>query len=175
MTTRDYSNKKSPCVICGKPRWTTKGSLPQGRCGECRAASAKRKAERVKAAREKLCAWCHGGFYSEYGRIYCQESCRAEGFRAKHGKKHYPRTSATDRGYGGEHRRTRKALLEAFVCGDICPLCSEPMLDGDLLDLDHSDPMARLRGEPGDRLTHSSCNRREGGRRAFLKQVKALT
>lgn len=170
---RDYSYRKSPCVICGQPRWITKGSLLEGRCGACIAAASQARKEAIVARRTKSCAWCLGTFYSEFGRIYCQESCRAEGFRAKHRKKYYPRTPFTDRGYGSAHRRMRAALLAKFVSGDPCAICHKPMLDGDSLDLDHSDPSARLRGEPGDRLTHSSCNRRDGGRRAYLRQVKA--
>lgn len=168
---RDYSYRKNPCAICGQLRWATKGSRPEGRCGPCIAAASEARKEAIKARRIKSCAWCLGEFYSEFGRIYCQESCRAEGFRAKHQKKYYPCPAGTRRGYGPAHRRKREELLAEFVEGQLCAFCDKPMLYGDNLDLDHSDPLARLRGEPGDRLTHSSCNRRDGGRRASLSKA----
>lgn len=61
---------------------------------------------------------------------------------------------------GGLHQQVRKALLDAFIPGMLCGFCDLPMLDGQPLDLDHSNPALKGPGVPGDRLTHTACNRR---------------
>lgn len=174
--TKDYSYRKSPCVVCGQPRWTTKGSLLEGRCGACRRAARIAKDEQVEAQRVKSCAWCGDAFDSHWGSKYCSPICREVGSRAKsrERKKFYPKTqTSTERGYGTPHRRARTELLADFTPGTPCGFCDEPMFEDQLLDLDHSDPAARLRQEPGDRLTHRSCNRRDGARRARLVKATA--
>lgn len=78
------------------------------------------------------------------------------------------RGSSTARGYGPEHRATREKLLP-LALGMLCPIqgpnCDGVMTDPDRMDLDHSDPAARLRGEPGDRITCAPCNRGRHGSR----------
>lgn len=77
-----------------------------------------------------------------------------------------------DRAYGWPHRRRRRRLLREAI-GMPCPFCGRLMLDpkapgGEPLHLDHSDPSAKLRGLPGDRIAHASCNVRAGnGTRAL--------
>jgi hypothetical protein len=67
--------------------------------------------------------------------------------------------------YGPEHRRRRKVLLEqlAMIGAQPCPICGLPMTVRNRLHLDHSDPAAKARGEPGDRLVHAVCNEDSGG------------
>lgn len=157
------------CAVCGGPRSNHSDCLPegQGRCGSCRQAAARAKEQRIKAARIKPCAICEKVFEAKHASaLYCSEECRAEGYR-RHGRKRKPHTlTTTQRGYTAEHQRVRKRKLEALVPGTSCELCREPMFADQELDLDHSDPDSRWRGEPGDRLTHASCNRRQGARRA---------
>jgi hypothetical protein len=70
--------------------------------------------------------------------------------------------------YGAEHRRTREELLP-HAYGTACPLCGEPMLRGQELDLDHSTAWALDPTSKGDRIVHESCpdgvhgNARAGG------------
>lgn len=60
--------------------------------------------------------------------------------------------------YGWQHQKVRERLLREQI-GFPCPLCGDLMVQASDLDLDHSDPSAKLRGEPGDRLAHRWCNR----------------
>ncbi len=77
------------------------------------------------------------------------------------------RGTTVQRGYGKAHQRARSALLPAAV-GTRCPLarpgCDGVMTDPARMDLHHSDPAARLRGEPGDVIVCSPCNRSLGDR-----------
>jgi hypothetical protein len=70
--------------------------------------------------------------------------------------------------YGSLHRKIRAALLAelAAMGGAPCPLCGDMMYAwmGRALHLHHSDPGAKLRGEPGDQLCCRRCNVRDGGR-----------
>ena len=72
--------------------------------------------------------------------------------------------SREQRGYGYEHRRRRSALLSSSI-GLPCPICGEEMRSDQRLDLDHSVPLAVDAESVGDRMTHSWCNRSEGGKR----------
>ena len=78
---------------------------------------------------------------------------------------------ATQRGYGYQHQKIRKALLP-YAYGQLCPHCERPMLPGQHLDLDHTDDRTGYRG-----MAHRSCNRRAGAvkgnnlRRARRTQV----
>jgi hypothetical protein len=60
------------------------------------------------------------------------------------------------------HRAARAQLLP-HAYGNPCPYCLEPMLPGQPLDLDHTNPVALGNAAPGDRIAHASCNRRAGG------------
>lgn len=80
------------------------------------------------------------------------------------------RGSRQERGYDAEHERTKTRLLPAAI-GKPCPRCGNPMLSTDDLELGHTidralDPSAR-----GDRIEHSSCNRRAGGQ--LVHQLRA--
>lgn len=61
--------------------------------------------------------------------------------------------------YGHLHQQIREALLPSAY-GAPCLHCGETMRPGEALDLDHTTDGAGYRG-----MVHSSCNRREGGRR----------
>lgn len=61
-----------------------------------------------------------------------------------------------------QHRRVRAELLP-LAYGQACPLCHQPMLPGQPLDLDHTTPRAEGNTGPGDRMAHATCNRSSGG------------
>ena len=77
-----------------------------------------------------------------------------------------PRTRLEERAYGSQHRARRAHLLAELerVGFAPCPRCGLPMVPGQRLHLDHSDPAAKQLGLPGDRLTHATCNEADGGR-----------
>jgi hypothetical protein len=64
--------------------------------------------------------------------------------------------------YQGAHRAIRRAVLP-YAYGQLCHLCGQPMLPGQPLDLDHRPDGRGYRG-----MSHSRCNRADGGRRAKL-------
>lgn len=67
--------------------------------------------------------------------------------------------STSDRGYGADHQRIRRALL-AEAYGQLCHHCGWPMLKGQALDLDHTADRSGYRG-----FAHASCNRSDGAKR----------
>jgi hypothetical protein len=69
----------------------------------------------------------------------------------------------TERGYGSEHQKARRAALAELVPGEPCPFCGQPMLACMKLDFDHSTPLV-FGGDGPRRLAHASCNRRAGVR-----------
>jgi len=81
--------------------------------------------------------------------------------------------TTVQRGYGALHQAERKRLLP-LAYGSLCPLCGELMTKSQRLDLDHSDPESRFIGQPGDRIVHSICNRREGGRRGNAAPSRSI-
>ena len=85
--------------------------------------------------------------------------------RRVHRRRDANQRSTTDRGYGWKHQQARSRLIAEHVDGTSCPFCNEPMHLTQPLDVDHSNPESRLMGEPGDRLAHRSCNRRDGAAR----------
>lgn len=64
--------------------------------------------------------------------------------------------AAADRGYGYQHRKLRAVLVKDAI-GKPCVRCGMPMLQGQPLDLDHTDDRSGYRG-----MAHMSCNRRAG-------------
>jgi hypothetical protein len=64
--------------------------------------------------------------------------------------------------YRGAHRAIRRAVLP-YAYGQLCHFCGRPMLPGQALDLDHRPDGRGYRG-----MSHSRCNRADGGRRAKL-------
>lgn len=72
------------------------------------------------------------------------------------------RGTTTQRGYGTAHQQQRARLLRTAI-GTRCPICTQPMLAGQPLDLDHSTNDKALLG---DRIVHAGCNR---GRRFFQR------
>lgn len=135
---------KLTCAVCGSPMWKSATSRQQGQAvhNSCRRTVS---AEERKQAQ----AWL--------------PNLRAAVPRQR--KPRPPLAKTSERGYGTAHQNARTKLLAQLVAGTPCGFCSEPMEPGQPLDLDHSDPSSRLRGEPGDRLTHRSCNRARKGNR----------
>jgi hypothetical protein len=84
-----------------------------------------------------------------------QGSGRCPDCRREHEKE---RGTASQRGYGSKHRKTRSQLLPQSV-GQQCALCGEIMQADQPLDLDHTVPLAVDAASKGDRIVHSSCNR----------------
>lgn len=68
--------------------------------------------------------------------------------------------STTARGYGYDHQKLREALLPGAY-GQPCHHCTELMLPGQDLDLDHSDDRTAYRG-----MAHATCNRQAGSAKA---------
>lgn len=68
------------------------------------------------------------------------------------------------------HNRRRAELLP-LALNMPCPRCSLPMLKGQSLDLGHTADAALVPGRIGDRIEHTSCNRRAGAevRKALAK------
>ncbi len=73
-----------------------------------------------------------------------------------------PRDGSThSRGYGAEHQKLRKRLIESGeVYGQPCWRCGEPMMPGQSLDLGHREDRSGYMG-----MEHSICNRSAGGRK----------
>ena len=100
--------------------------------------------------------------------------------RRPRGRRKMPasRVRAPQDPYGGAHRRTRAVLLAALASmgSAPCPICHQPMTTSMRLHLHHSDPAAKLRGLPGDQLTHARCNVADGGRLgASITNARATT
>lgn len=70
-------------------------------------------------------------------------------------------STTTERGYGWEHQQARAQALRDLCDGEPCPYCDGPMTRVMRLDYDHYPPLA-LGGGGTRRLTHASCNRRQG-------------
>jgi hypothetical protein len=62
------------------------------------------------------------------------------------------------RGYGAAHQARRAKTLTAAY-GEACGRCGKPMLEGQALDLDHTDDRTGYMG-----FAHAACNRQAGGR-----------
>lgn len=76
-------------------------------------------------------------------------------------------SSTNARGYGAPHQRARAALLPQAY-GKTCARCGEPMLRGQLLDLDHTDDRTGYLG-----FSHRRCNRRAGRLKAAAQAREA--
>jgi hypothetical protein len=74
-----------------------------------------------------------------------------------------PRGSSFERGYGPDHRRLRKQLVQAVEAGELvlCVRCGDPILPGTKVDLGHVDGSGKTLYSG---LEHASCNRSAGGR-----------
>jgi hypothetical protein len=67
--------------------------------------------------------------------------------------------STTARGYGYQHQRLRNTQL-AKAYGTACTRCGQVMVEGQALDLDHTDTRDGYRG-----FSHRKCNRAAGARK----------
>ncbi len=65
--------------------------------------------------------------------------------------------------YGGDHKATRRALLP-YAVGSLCARCGRVIRPGESVDLDHVDIPAADGGGGVRAMSHSTCNRRAGGR-----------
>jgi hypothetical protein len=75
--------------------------------------------------------------------------------------------NTTAAGYGSQHQKLRKALL-AKAYGQPCSRCSQPMLPGQALHLDHDDyDRTKWRG-----FSHARCNLRAAAKKARAIQLK---
>ena len=72
--------------------------------------------------------------------------------------------STTARGYGAEHQKLRATLLPRAY-GQPCPRCGRPMLEGQDLDLGHTEDRTGYNG-----IEHADCNRRAGARKGNRKR-----
>ena len=63
-------------------------------------------------------------------------------------------------GTNGWHHDKLRAQLLPYAYGTLCHFCRKPMLQGQALDLDHTDDRTSYRG-----MTHSRCNRADGARK----------
>lgn len=70
------------------------------------------------------------------------------------------RGTTQQRGYGTEHQRLRKRLLERWRPGDPCTRCGRAMWDRRYIDLAHTPDRTAYEG-----LQHRACNRGEGASR----------
>lgn len=78
--------------------------------------------------------------------------------------------------YGSEHKRARRAALDALVDGTPCYLCHRPMYIWQKLDLDHVVPVAFGGAEGPKVLVHRYCNRKAGaviGNRSPKRRLKS--
>lgn len=69
------------------------------------------------------------------------------------------RSRSSRDGYGWHHQQTRKQLLP-YAYGKPCVRCGKPMMQGQQLELDHTDDRAGYLG-----MAHMRCNRAAGARK----------
>lgn len=77
--------------------------------------------------------------------------------------------STTARGYGSDHKRLRAAGL-ASAYGTACARCGQVMVEGQDLDLDHTDARDGYRG-----FSHRRCNRAAGARKGNANRRRKTT
>jgi hypothetical protein len=77
-----------------------------------------------------------------------------------------PTAKAAARGYGGDHKKLRKALLPQAY-GIPCYRCGQLMLEGQALHLDHTDDRAGYGG-----FSHADCNVKAAARKGRRLQGK---
>lgn len=83
------------------------------------------------------------------GRTYCDE----------HTAEQQRRANTTARGYGHQHQKARDEAMRTLL-GTPCTRCSEPVLAGQALALDHTDDRTGYLG-----LAHRHCNDVAGARK----------
>jgi hypothetical protein len=67
------------------------------------------------------------------------------------------RGNASERGYGSEHQRRRKALLRKYI-GTLCPKCGKRLEKWQRLEAHHSTPLYQDASAVADELVHAECN-----------------
>jgi hypothetical protein len=103
----------------------------------------------------KPCKRC-GNLTPSRRRLYC-DPCREAIQRARNSRPR-PRTNPTARGYGWKHQKKRLQVAAVVDAGRaICSRCAQPIVPGQLWDLDHTDDRSGYAGP-----AHRSCNRSAG-------------
>lgn len=87
-------------------------------------------------------------------RIEPQRASKGSAPKTRRPRAVRPSGATSLRGYGTEHQYQRAVALQAFVPGEPCARCREPMLAADPLDLDHTEDRDGYLG-----LSHRWCNR----------------
>lgn len=153
-----------PCATCGNLMYGGRGCLPAGQstCQPCRrAAKAERLATSTGRGTEAICRGCLRRFIRQAPtQHYCWNPCRH-----RRSGTAYKAATATERGYGEEHRRAREQAIAEWQDGDPCARCDGPMHHGEPVDLDHNDDRTGYLG-----LSHRACNRSHTGRLHMVRR-----
>jgi hypothetical protein len=169
------SKKDMPCSLCGRPMWRdARYTLPEGQatCIPCR--RKRRAAEPTQRYEPELrpCQQCGQMFEANVpSKRYCSARCRD----SRRGFASTPRVaSATERGYGAEHRKARaewKSIVDAQGGIDCC-LCGGWIGADEKWHLDHTPERDGYRG-----AAHPHCNVRDGASRGARRsnQGRAYT
>lgn len=72
--------------------------------------------------------------------------------------------NSRQRGYGYAHRKMRELLLPS-AWGKPCTRCGQPLVRGQLVDLDHSDDRTRYLG-----FAHRTCNQSAGAKKGNARR-----
>jgi hypothetical protein len=158
-----------PCAQCGRPRiggGRDVGSSPL--CRWCRGYGSKPKA-RPTPPRLLQCKGCGAMFETtRTDKIYCRAECRQS--VSNWGKKKASFATATERGYGAEHKRERAKWKPMVDRGEIdCCLCGDPIEPGSAWHLDHTPDRTSYRG-----AAHASCNVKDGAVRGALRAPRPI-
>lgn len=155
-----------PCAECGHLMWRSATSLPEGQavCHPCRRktpAYLERKQQLAKPKRplvDSECPICGAVFHQERSnQVYCSAVCRNS--RRPNWTPHV--ASASERGYGKEHREERARWKPIVDAGQAyCCLCHHWIEPGTKWHLDHTPDRTAYRG-----VAHFGCNTKDGASR----------
>jgi hypothetical protein len=144
------------CCNCAGMMWAGSTSLPQGEamCLPCRRSRVKPKPASTWDRSPRTCQVC-GATYdpSAVNQRYCSAICRPHTSG--------PKTPASQRGYGKEHRIVRDRWKKLVDAGQAdCCLCGYWIEPGSAWHLDHTEDRSGYRG-----AAHAACNTSDGARR----------
>lgn len=93
-----------------------------------------------------------------HGAIFTGNTMRCPPCQARADQRELARRgTTTQRGYGTPHQKLRAQLIAAFVPGQACARCGQPIWDAARADLGHRQGKRSYRG-----LEHDTCNRGGG-------------